>query len=63
MTPKVATIVYGRSHTNAPSSERNSPMNPENPGSPMPAKSAVRNRPPSTGVTFHTPRNAEISRV
>jgi hypothetical protein len=47
---------------NAPTSDRNSPMKPENPGRPMPANIAATKRPVSTGAGFQMPPMSPISR-
>ena len=59
----VATTAYQRLVRNAPSSERNSPTNPEKPGSPIDANVAATNSPPNTGTAFHSPRNSDSSYV
>jgi hypothetical protein len=47
----------------APTSDRNSPMKPENPGRPMPANIVATKRPVSTGAGFQIPPMSPISRV
>ena len=63
ITPIAPTIAYGLSMMNVPINDRNSPMKPEKPGSPIDANAAAQKSPPSTGTDFHNPPKPEISRV
>src|ERR1035437_3854359 len=61
MTPTAPTMAHGRRETKVPRSDRNSPMNPENPGSPIPANMATRNNPVKIGAGRQIPPYSEIS--
>ena len=63
MTPVVATTAHQRCAAKVPSNDKNSPTNPENAGSPMPAKVATRNSAVSFGADFQMPPNSSIWRV
>ena len=48
---------------NVPISARNSPTNPENPGSPIDANATARKIPPKTGAAFQSPPKSEMLNV